>query len=176
MAPQKRMSEDTVVQHSPPWRPAWRQNSAAAAVRQYPARTAASPCVVLSHDVCLPLGNCLRRSRAPRVLWLQLGGRSTRVGPHETPRCSHPTLPCATRALAAARWPIHWHEWALTRRRAARTPRFRAPRVLWLQLGGRYTGTSGPSRDTALLAPAITTRCRIRNPALSGYNHLGIPA
>ena len=121
MAPQKRMSEDTVVQHSPPWRPAWRQNSAAAAVRQYPARTAASPCVVLSHDVCLPLGNCLRRSRAPRVLWLQLGGRSTRVGPHETPRCSHPTLPCATRALAAARWPIHWHEWALTRHRAART-------------------------------------------------------
>ena len=68
------------------------------------------------------------------------------------------------------------HEWALTRHRAARTPRFRAPRVLWLQLGGRYTGTSGPSRDTALLAPAITTRCRIRNPALSGYNHLGIPA
>ena len=66
-------------------------------------------------------GNCLRRSRAPRVLWLQLGGRSTRVGPHETPRCSHPTLLCATRALAAARWPIHWHEWALTRHRAART-------------------------------------------------------
>jgi hypothetical protein len=37
---------------------------------------------------------------------------------------------------------------------------------------------SGPfiSLLKQLLVPAITTRCRIRNPALSGYNHLGIPA